>query len=154
MPPADQLRDLTAASCAYNETRWNDNTSRKLLQCLDVMKECALDQELFLIPWAREYRSSSCLVPWEISAEICMTLRILSYENVEHSARGQAASKILGQNLGRLGRKTGRKWTNRGQTDGRKSPQSLAFFWWIWFCLVRMFSPGSIPGRGTTLFRR
>ena len=52
--PADQLRHLTAASCAYNETRRDDNTGRKLLQCLDVMKECALDQELFLIPWARE----------------------------------------------------------------------------------------------------
>lgn len=25
----------------------------------------------------------------------------------------------------------------------------LAFFWWIWFCFVRIFSPGSIPGRGT-----
>jgi hypothetical protein len=24
----------------------------------------------------------------------------------------------------------------------------LTFFWWFWFCFVRLFSPGSIPGRG------
>jgi hypothetical protein len=50
VPLADQLRDFTAARRTHNETRRNDNAGRELLQCLDVMKECALDEELFLDP--------------------------------------------------------------------------------------------------------
>lgn len=27
----------------------------------------------------------------------------------------------------------------------------MCFFWWFWFCLVRLFGPGSTPGRGTPI---
>jgi hypothetical protein len=32
---------------------------------------------IVLIPCAREYRSNNCLVPWEISAQICIALHVL-----------------------------------------------------------------------------
>jgi hypothetical protein len=88
-------------------------------------------------------------VRWEISAEMCITLRILSQESAELVRfEVKQPRKSLGRTWAELAEKRGESEQKATNSISRNSAKLLTFLWWIWFCFVRIFSPGSTPGRG------